>query len=62
MVSPASGASAFESCGLTSVTIGTNVTSIGDYAFSNCGSLTSVTIPDSVTQHWVSDVLQLHRP
>lgn len=34
---------------LTSVTIGSNVTSIGDYAFSKCTSLSSVTIPNSVT-------------
>ena len=34
---------------LKSVTIGNNVTSIGNYAFSNCSGLTSVTIPNSVT-------------
>ena len=41
---------AFCDCsGLTSVTIGNNVTSIGEGAFSGCSSLTSVTIPDGVT-------------
>ncbi len=34
---------------LASVTIGSNVTSIGDGAFQYCYNLTSVTIPDSVT-------------
>ncbi len=34
---------------ITSVTIGTGVTSIGSWAFANCYSLTSVTIPNSVT-------------
>ena len=36
-------------CGATSYTIPDSVTSIGDYAFSDCESLTSVTIPNSVT-------------
>ena len=41
---------AFEYCtGLTSVTIGNSVTSIGGFAFSGCSGLTSITIPDSVT-------------
>jgi hypothetical protein len=40
---------AFSNCsGLTSVTIGNDVTSIGDGAFYGCESLTSVTIPNSV--------------
>ena len=34
---------------ITSVTIGTGVTSIGDYAFYKCTALTSVMIPNSVT-------------
>ena len=34
---------------ITSVTIGNNVTSIGNYAFYVCTGLTSVTIPNSVT-------------
>ena len=41
---------AFYNCtGLTSVTIGNGVTSIGSNAFYNCTDLTSITIPDSVT-------------
>ena len=43
------GDGAFVGCSLTSVTIGKNVTSIGEWAFSDCGSLTSITIPNSVT-------------
>ena len=35
--------------GLTSITIPNSVTSIGDYAFSDCSGLTSITIPNSVT-------------
>jgi|14_taG_2_1085336.scaffolds.fasta_scaffold57351_2 hypothetical protein len=34
---------------LTSLYVGSNVTSIGSYAFFGCSSLTSITIPDSVT-------------
>ena len=41
---------AFYNCtGLTSVTIGGNVTSIGDYTFYGCSGLTSVTIVNKVT-------------
>ena len=44
------GGGAFENCtGLTSITIGNSVTSIGEDAFSGCSGLTSITIPNSVT-------------
>ena len=40
----------FSGCsGLTSITIPSSVTSLGDYCFSGCGGLTSITIPSSVT-------------
>ena len=35
--------------GFTKLTIGNSITSIGDYAFCGCTSLTSVNMPDSVT-------------
>ena len=38
----------------TKLTIGDNITSIGNYTFYNCRSLTSVTIPDCVTKIGVS--------
>jgi hypothetical protein len=37
------GMGAFSSCGLTSITIPTSVTSIGEYAFGDCYNLTNVT-------------------
>ena len=41
---------AFASCtNLANVTIGSSVTSIGQWAFEDCSGLTSVTIPNSVT-------------
>ncbi len=43
------GAGAFEYCGLTSVAIGHGLTNIADAAFGGCSSLTSVTIPNTVT-------------
>ena len=38
-----------ETTHLTSITIPDTVTSIGNYAFSNCKKLTAISIPDSVT-------------
>lgn len=41
---------AFRDCsGLTAVTVGNSVTTIGESAFSNCSGLTSMTIPNTVT-------------
>jgi hypothetical protein len=42
-------ANAFAGCGLTNVTIGDSVTSIGESAFGQCTNLSSVTIGNSVT-------------
>ncbi len=43
------GRSAFSGSRFASLSIGQNVSSIGDYAFSQCDKLESVVIPDSVT-------------
>ena len=40
----------FQDAGFTRVIIGNRVTSIGDYAFSGCRKLTSITIPKGVTK------------
>ena len=34
---------------VTSISVGEGVTSVGDYAFQNCGSATSVTLPSTLT-------------
>ena len=43
------GASGFSGTGITSVTIPASVLTIGDYAFQNCNSMTSIRIEDSGT-------------
>ncbi len=40
---------AFEGCSLTNLEIGTNVTSIGDFAFFDCNELGGITIPARAT-------------
>ncbi|MDO5435742.1 MAG: leucine-rich repeat protein [Clostridia bacterium] len=37
---------------ILSVSIGSGITSIGDYAFYGCGNMTAVSIPESVTYIW----------
>lgn len=43
------GNSSFSDCGISTITIGSGVTSISGSAFDSCSGLTSVTIPNSVT-------------
>jgi hypothetical protein len=38
-----------DSIGLTNITLGNNITTIGEYAFAACVNLNSITIPASVT-------------
>ena len=42
------GDNAFYQASLTNITVPNSVTSIGNFAFSNCTGLTSITIPDSI--------------
>lgn len=56
---------AFKNCGVEKVIIGGNskLKTIGDYAFSNCESLMSITIPESVISiemYAFSDCNSLH--
>jgi uncharacterized repeat protein (TIGR03803 family) len=41
---------AFEYCGLSSVTIGSGITVIGDNVFTECANLTNVSLPNGVTK------------
>lgn len=41
---------AFEANGLTSITFNEGLTSIGEYAFTECVNLTSISLPASLTK------------
>jgi hypothetical protein len=43
------GTGAFSGCVLSGVTIGNNITSIGDYAFLLCANMTGITVGNSIT-------------
>lgn len=43
------GNSSFSNCGISTITIGSGVTSIGGSAFASCSGLTSINIPSGVT-------------
>ena len=43
------GNSSFSKCGISTITIGSGVTSIGSWAFQGCSGLTSINIPNGVT-------------
>lgn len=43
------GNSSFSNCGISTITIGSGVTSIGGSAFDSCSGLTSISIPSGVT-------------
>ena len=52
----------FEDTDLTSVTLPSNVTSIGDWAFCGCTKLSSVTMPDDVKSIGNGNVHGMHQP
>ena len=53
---------AFESSSVTSVVIGGTVTDIGEGAFIGCSALTTVTIPDSVTNIGRVGIFSMYQP